>query len=676
MVRTRKTKNLEGVVKSLNETVQKLKERLDKSEIQELDQDEIRIDGHSTKRESISNQQPQPSNQGIKKRVPVITESRTLTKPLTIKRTEQWQEAANYDFRKEMNDGDILLHDHPQTSDTSIRDENITFLTKDEKVWRLDRLKAQVFLENIEKTEQLQAKEAEWIKTTANWIRWAKTRIQDEKTAAARIELIESIPQINDKNLIRDLERELGLKRNDNGHWQNSIINYIAKDVQLWDDTLEPDEIANSTQVFSKQQNKKSQEQYVRTDNYSAHLGYQTAQQQQYTTYQPAPQQYNKTYQPPQQQCGTEYQQRQQYHRPQYQSQYQTYRPDYLSDYHGQTNYPITISQSHRENSMKKIADKIHLMETLIRVKGLRFTKSSQPKQWIKKLTDVCREQKFDFEDRLELLKIAINEEEWINQNCDLWSNWEEVERSFKVTFCKTMKDTDVLQELFNTYQRKNEDTQEFIRNMRTRFKELDRPLGLKGELDILIPKLTAEMQTELNTMPVISSYTQLAEAIATAERRLADKRKARDVNRSTVRRLQNTRDSISETDTDSQSGEEKRVQRLVRKKRHLRKPAIKNSPEQEIHSDKSNDKKINVVFDKRNNNRHRDRSNSNDRNKRSGSNTSRSSTRTVGGTYICLNCGERGGHRSRDCRNERVNICVNCLKVGETVKTCSCIKN
>lgn len=58
---------------------------------------------------------------------------------------------------------------------------------------------------------------------------------------------------------------------------------------------------------------------------------------------------------------------------------------------------------------MKRMADKIHFMETLITVKGLKCTRDRQPKQWIQMLTEACQEQCLDFNKKLELFKMAFN---------------------------------------------------------------------------------------------------------------------------------------------------------------------------------------------------------------------------------------------------------------------------
>ncbi|KAH0561176.1 hypothetical protein KQX54_014047 [Cotesia glomerata] len=115
--------------------------------------------------------------------------------------------------------------------------------------------------------------------------------------------------------------------------------------------------------------------------------------------------------------------------------------------FYGQYQYQNTQMNQSRNNDLKLIADKIKSMETLIRAKELKYEENTSPRQWIQNMTETCEEQNVIFEDRLELLKVALTrKKEWIKQNIQSWNNWEEVEKAFKKTFCKAKGYTETLQ--------------------------------------------------------------------------------------------------------------------------------------------------------------------------------------------------------------------------------------
>ncbi|KAH0537973.1 hypothetical protein KQX54_002361 [Cotesia glomerata] len=85
------------------------------------------------------------------------------------------------------------------------------------------------------------------------------------------------------------------------------------------------------------------------------------------------------------------------------------------------------------------------------------------------------------FEDRLELLKVALSKKkEWIKQNIQSWNNWEGVKKAFKKTFCKAKGYTETLQEIFTMFQNKNKQSHTFVERMRTKFEELEKKMPVK----------------------------------------------------------------------------------------------------------------------------------------------------------------------------------------------------
>lgn len=72
------------------------------------------------------------------KAIPVITESRTLKKPIEIRRggknQRDWTPAEKFNFADDADDeGDVLVHNHPDIHEEHMKG-NITFITKEEKM--------------------------------------------------------------------------------------------------------------------------------------------------------------------------------------------------------------------------------------------------------------------------------------------------------------------------------------------------------------------------------------------------------------------------------------------------------------------------------------------------------------------------------------------------------------
>ncbi|XP_057332600.1 uncharacterized protein LOC130672205 [Microplitis mediator] len=651
MVKTRKyTKELQAEMRSMvNQSMAEIKKEV-KETIQQHLNTTVQLDNQNQIPNRTDNfdqieQMSESQEVNKQKKIPVIREDRRLTKPLLFKKHGEWMSADQYNFNKspeddeEVDSEEVIIHAVPGTAQQNL---NVTTLTHEERVWSLDKIKRNIFMSNIKQVEELQVHNAIWCKTMADMINWTKQKVKTEKNLTARIEIIESMPKITSRKHVEQLERELGIKKGDVGYWENSIINYIVKDVQLWDNTEDLEGIQNSTQIYQKtQQEMGSREKgNVPMNNYNKY-SVQYTQPQMYAHNGP----------------NVQY----------------THIPDQRTQYQGHQGFnTMNTTYNTREDNMKKRADKIKSMEILIRSNNLKYTADSQPKQWLQAFTETCIEQEMEFEERIDLLKIAIaSEKEWFKQNVNTWTNWEDVKKSFNVAFCKTTLDTEVLQEIFSIYQRKNENTQEFVRHMRSKFAELEDPMTTAKQLEIIKPKLTIEIQRELNSMQKATTYKQFAELISIAESRVADIRRVKEARKIPVRRLQTTRDSVNESTESSSEEEETTICRVKRKSRRTAVNKIKS-----INHNKDDDKKINVIFNRKNQHNDRERSRSRDRSNRSGSNTSRGTSKSVGGTYTCLNCGMKGGHKTRDCEEDRVDVCVRCFTVGATAKQCSCRKN
>lgn len=78
--------------------------------------------------------------------------------------------------------------------------------------------------------------------------------------------------------------------------------------------------------------------------------------------------------------------------------------------------------------------------------------------------------------------------------------------------------------------------------------------MDMEKQLEIIILKSEAEFQRELHIFEPIQSYEKLTEALSKAENRVADMRRSRVNRRSTIRRLQSTKDSVAETETESET--------------------------------------------------------------------------------------------------------------------------
>lgn len=143
-----------------------------------------------------------------------------------------------------------------------------------------------------------------------------------------------------------------------------------------------------------------------------------------------------------------------------------------------------------------------------------------------------------------------------MQQNIYTWKCWEEIEDSFMMTFCKTVNDPGILRVIFDMYQERKEDPHQFVKKVRNKFGELNRQMSEEEQINMIMSRLDTETQRELNTMPLMYNYRQLAEAISVAETRLSNMKKVKDV-RKPVRRLRDAKDSVLETSTVSESESE-----------------------------------------------------------------------------------------------------------------------
>ncbi|KAH0537972.1 hypothetical protein KQX54_002359 [Cotesia glomerata] len=194
--------------------------------------------------------------------------------------------------------------------------------------------------------------------------------------------MIESMPAVKNQRLIKALQRELDLSENEIGHWGNPITDYIARGIQLFDNSIYLERPENSRNTRSRMQDdvienneytecQKREQCEGRQDQYSYdHHIYQTRghipRQGTYTD-QYGDSGYLST------QHGT------------YQRQYQNpgYLPTQQSFYYEQQQFQNTqINQSSRNrNDLKLMAEKIKSMETLIRAKELKYEENTNPRQ-------------------------------------------------------------------------------------------------------------------------------------------------------------------------------------------------------------------------------------------------------------------------------------------------------
>ena len=458
-----------------------------------------------------------------------------------------------------------------------------------------DMMRRTVLLQQIEAGKSLKMEYEEACEYTSKLVKLLRT-ITKKVQRQLRLEILEGIPEIRNEAYLNQVNLRLGQLRGTRGQFNNEIADFVADSAEI----DEPRGNLNRTEA--------------RRSAYSEH-GEDDHQNARFCNFNSA---YDREY---------------------------------------RVNGQQTRNSIRREelDSFETISRRIKTAETIVRVKKLAFS-SEKPRKYLQELKKIHDEYNLSMTEIIELARISMGECDWIEQNGPVWRTWEDFDRGFRAAFCGMRKDADILKEIFNEYQGKNEQPKQFVQRIRTKFEELSRRMPTDQQIDMIIPNLEYNIQQNLRRIDYIRDYNALMDAITMAERWVLDGKIARDRNgRSYMsRRIEETRDSLGSSESECEDVYHQRISRVSARRSKA--------------DGKNNGKtsKLAISFDDRRNKR-------SERNRSAGSHVSLGSNKSVGSKYTCLNCGEIGTHKTVGCRNPRVEVCVSCFKTGVCSSKCDC---
>lgn len=323
---------------------------------------------------SIMNTQQQQSQNTNKNRksIPVIKENRILERPIQLK-NNRWSTGVYASSSRIQHDADIILHQEDvimeNQPEIEVREINNTYSTKEEKIWNLDTNKRKTFEKMYQAYEEARKENKIWCFYTSQCLQWIKKEISRGRNVSHRSQMIEEIPIIQNRKIIGKLQEELNLPEDEIGHWGNPIKDYFARGAQVFDEStnLEMPENPNRRLRRYEEINEVEESRNERVQK---------------SYHQPLRMQYR--YQEPEKGNRKQYEECQ--NRYSYDDTFRIHGQTPRQDTNGQryfqyTQTPPVSQSSFYRNDLKRTADKIKAMETMIRVKNLTYSKDGHPRQ-------------------------------------------------------------------------------------------------------------------------------------------------------------------------------------------------------------------------------------------------------------------------------------------------------
>ncbi|KAH0552724.1 hypothetical protein KQX54_014474 [Cotesia glomerata] len=145
------------------------------------------------------------------------------------------------------------------------------------------------------------------------------------------------------------------------------------------------------------------------------------------------------------------------------------------------------------------------VLEKLARARNLGFTEEeAQPKIYLQELQEFKAEQQILDKDALSLVKtlFAKTLAQWLRLNSYRWTTWKDFVNAFTIYFIQPRADSEISAEIYNKYQTADQEARVFIDEMQKLFIEMTSPPSKEIQVNIIVQRLTKQLQVELRTSP------------------------------------------------------------------------------------------------------------------------------------------------------------------------------
>lgn len=283
--------------------------------------------------------------------------------------------------------------------------------------------------------------------------------------------------------------------------------------------------------------------------------------------------------------------------------------------------------------------------------------KNMSPRAFMEELTEFMAEFGLNVRQQLSLVKVIMNvhDSAWVRQYQNSWLTWNDFVQCYLDYFGTTRTDSDILRDIMETFQPATQDPKAFISDMMSRYQSMSRIPTEADQVSMIKSRLLPQLQLFIDITPhTVNTYTQLSKAVGEAQQRSLDQRRSAEQlgmknylglhqKPANLKIVQEKSPEVATVDLEDSDSEDVDLENFEALSPKYYTPQTTPSKLTKGSGQRTQD-----------------------------SNTKKKRQEKVSENYVCSNCGLKGIHSVRNCRNDRIlDFCVLCLETGHTSKNC-----